>query len=425
MTQGSSRRTADAAAPASDAAPPPTAQRPTPTDWVRQNLFNSWLNSLLTLIFAPLAAWVLYNAVRFVFFTGRWEIVRANLTNLMVGRFPRPELWRVWVGVAILAVVIGLVLGVIARTAREAAEAQELTVDSSWRSALRRATPVLLLVVVIASFARTPTPFLLLAACAALGAGAYVAGLRLPPSRRRLVTPAVVVGLLAAYGSIAFFRGVPLSGWGGLMVTVFLAVSGIVLSFPLGVLLALGRRSSLPAVRLVCGVYIELFRGSPLIALLFGGWLLLPFFLPPGFPIPALPWRAVTIFVLFTAAYIAEIVRGGLQGLPRGQMEAGQALGLSPWKVTRMVVLPQALRSVIPATVGQFISLFKDTSLVLVIGLLDLLGVAQAITSQPDFLGQGLHAETLAFAAFIYWVGCYWMSRESQRLEQRLGVGER
>jgi general L-amino acid transport system permease protein len=135
--------------------------------------------------------------------------------------------------------------------------------------------------------------------------------------------------------------------------------------------------------------------------------------------------RALVAFTLFTAAYVAEIVRGGLQGVPRGQIEAAQALGLSPLKTTRLIVLPQALRAVIPGLVGQFISLFKDTSLVVIVGLTDLLGVGRTITKQPDFLAQGLIVETLIFVSFIYWAGSYWMSRESQRLETRLGVGQR
>ena len=126
-----------------------------------------------------------------------------------------------------------------------------------------------------------------------------------------------------------------------------------------------------------------------------------------------------------TSAYVAEIVRGGLQSVPAGQVEAAQALGLSPYRTTRQIVLPQALRSVIPALVGQFISLYKDTSLVFVVGLAELLTIAENITKQPDFLGQGLIVETLVFASFVYWTGTYWMSRESQRLERRLGLGER
>jgi general L-amino acid transport system permease protein len=343
----------------------------------------------------------------------------------MVGGFPRTELWRPWVAAGILAVAVGLGLGVVARSMGEAAEAKGEKAEQSWQRTLRRLVPPLVLVGIVVVFVRTATPLVLLAAVVALGIGAYVLGRRIPPKRRRWVNLVVVVALLAAYGVMSLFGGRSLAGWGGLIITMFFAVGGIALSFPLGVLLALGRRSSLPAVRLVCAVYIELIRGSPLIALLFMGWFLVPFFLPPGFPIPDRPWRALVIFVLFTAAYVAEIVRGGLQSLPRGQYEAGQALGLRPWKVTRLIVLPQALRNVIPATVGQFISLYKDTSLVLVVGITDLFGVARRVTQQPEFLGQGLHAETYVFVALIYWVGSYWMSRESQRLERRLGLGER
>jgi general L-amino acid transport system permease protein len=221
------------------------------------------------------------------------------------------------------------------------------------------------------------------------------------------------------------FGGVGLEGLGGLLLTAFLAIGGIVLSFPLGVLLALGRRSNLPAVRVVCVAYIELIRGVPLITLLFMAFFVIGFFVPPGFVAPSLVTRALIAIVLFTAAYVAEVVRGGLQSVPKEQVEAAQALGLSPYKTTRLIVLPQALRAVIPALVGQFISLFKDTSLVAVIGLIDILGVAEVIRNQPEFLAQGLIAETLLFVSFVYWVGSYSMSRESQRLERRLGVGER
>lgn len=403
----------------------PPVRRVTAGRWVRENLFNTWYNAILTLIFLPFVAWVLFAAARFVLVTGRWEIIEVNLTNFMVGRFPRTELWRPWVAAAILGTVVGLGLGMMARATRETAEAKGVAVESSWTAALRRAAPPLLLVAVVVVFVRTATPLVLLVVVVALGIGAYRLGRRIPPARRRVVHVTVVVGLVAAYATMRWFGGVPLTAWGGVLLTMFFAVGGIALSFPLGVALALGRRSSLAAIRLVCTVYIELIRGSPLIALIFMGWLVLPFFLPPGFPIPDRPWRALVIFTLFTAAYVAEIVRGGLQSLPKGQSEAAVALGLRPWKVTRLIVLPQALRNVIPAMVGQFISLYKDTSLVIIIGLLDLLGVARAVTTQPDYLGQGLHAETLVFASFIYWVGSYWMSRESQRLERRLGVGER
>jgi general L-amino acid transport system permease protein len=175
----------------------------------------------------------------------------------------------------------------------------------------------------------------------------------------------------------------------------------------------------------VCVGYIELIRGVPLITLLFMGTFMIGFFLPEGVERPDPVIRALIAFVMFTSAYVAEIVRGGLQSVPAVQVEAAQALGLSPYRTTRQIVLPQALRSVIPGLVGQFISLFKDTSLVFIVGLADLLTIAENVTKQPDFLAQGLIVETLIFASFIYWTGSYWMSRESQRLERRLGLGER
>ncbi|MGH2690809.1 MAG: amino acid ABC transporter permease, partial [Actinomycetota bacterium] len=227
------------------------------------------------------------------------------------------------------------------------------------------------------------------------------------------------VGILAAWGS----PGPEV--FGGLLLTLWLAVAGILLSFPAGVLLALGRRSSLPAVRAVATGYIELIRGVPLVALIFMGQFVIPLLLPPRPEPLGDVTRALVAIVLFTAAYVAEIVRGGLQSIPRGQTDAAMALGLPHVATIRLIVLPQALRTVIPPLVGQFITLFKDTSLVTTIGLLELLGFAQAVTSQPQFVGRDLQPETLAFASLVFWVGAYSMSRASQRLETRLGVGLR
>ncbi len=404
---------------------PPPEGGAGPAEWVRRNLVNTWYNALLTVLLGPAIGWVVFAALRFVFVTGRWEIVQVNLANFMVGGFPRDQLWRPWVAAFILAAVVGLFVGSTARATADAAAARGDEGDRSRLEVLRRMTPLLLLVAVVAVFVRTPTPLVLLAVAAAVTVAAFLAGRRVPPTARRWITLTLIVGLFAAYQSVAGFGGVSLRNWGGLMLTMFFTVGGITLAFPLGVMVALGRRSSLPAVRAVCVAYVEFFRGVPLIALLFMAWLLLGFFFTPGFPTPSLIIRVLIAFVLFTAAYVAEIVRGGLQSVPRGQYEAAMATGLSPWKVTRLIILPQALRNVIPAMVGQFISLFKDTTLVLIVGFADLLQIARTVTTQPRFLGQGLHAETLMFVSFIFWVGCYWMSRESQRLEQRLGVGER
>ena len=211
------------------------------------------------------------------------------------------------------------------------------------------------------------------------------------------------------------------------MLNVFLAVAGITLCFPLGVLLALGRRSRLPLVRWLSVIYIELFRGVPLYVLLLLAYFVVPLFLPELDRQPAdRSLRAIVAMTLFTAAYVAEIVRGGLQSLPTGQTEAAQALGLSPVRTTVLIVLPQALRNVIPAIVGQFISLFKDTTLA---GDGDdparRAGRLGGRLRAAAFQGQGVTVEALAFVMLLFWVGCITMSRESQRLERRLGVGTR
>jgi general L-amino acid transport system permease protein len=401
----------------------PPERRPEVRRWARENLFNSWYNAALTILFAALVAWALYWIGRFVFVTGRWEIVDRNLTNLLVFRFPRDELWRLWVALFLLAASFGFGAGVAARL-RDEAVAEGSTRPVSGQLMLRRAGPVVLLTVVLLYFAGTLDSILLVLGVTAVGVGLRLVGYRSSVGPRSAMVT-TLVGVFGAFVIVIAFDGVGWSRWGGLLLTVFLAVGGIVLSFPLGVLLALGRRSSFPAVRLVCVAYIELVRGVPLITILFMGAFMLGFFLPPGTAAPSLETRALVALVIFTAAYVAEIVRGGLQSVPRGQVEAALALGLSTLKTTRLIVLPQALRAVIPAMVGQFISLFKDTSLVAIIGLTELLGVAENITKQPDFIAQGLIIETLVFTGFVYWVGSYSMSRESQRLEARLGVGQR
>jgi general L-amino acid transport system permease protein len=403
----------------------PPDHRLTPAVWIRQNLFPNWWNGLLTLIIGPFLALGLFGIARFLFVTGRWDIIEVNLTNLMIGTYPRGELHRLWIAIAILSAVVGLGIGITSSVARAAALSSDTDLSSPWHDKLRRAGPPLTLLVVLMVFVRTATPLLLLFGVLLLAVLAFRLGRWLPPRSRGLVNLAVIVGVVASQLAISGLDGVPRTAWGGLLLTGYFTLGALVLAFPIGVAVALGRRSSLPVVRGTCMVFIEFFRGVPLIVLLFAGWLVLGFFLPPQFPTPNIVTRALVIFVIFTAAYVAEIIRGGLQGIPRGQWEAAQALGLSPWKQTRLIVLPQAIRSVIPALVGQAISLFKDTTLVIGIGLLDLLGVAQNITQQEQFRGQGYIAESLVFISLIYWVGSYWMSRESQRLEAKLGVGVR
>lgn len=214
-----------------------------------------------------------------------------------------------------------------------------------------------------------------------------------------------------------FLDLVPLSLISGLILTLSVAIVSIVLSFPFGVLLALGRQSSLPVIRWLSIAYIELIRGFPLIGILFMAQVMLPLVLPLGVR-PDSIVRAIAGFTLFSAAYLAENVRGGLQSVPRGQTEAAKALGLNPLLVLSLIVLPQALKAVIPTLVGQFISLFKDTSLLAIVGLVDLLGISQSILANPKY--QGRNVEVYLFIGFMYWLCCSAMSLASRKIETKM-----
>jgi general L-amino acid transport system permease protein len=235
--------------------------------------------------------------------------------------------------------------------------------------------------------------------------------------------------LLVGYPIIAFFLFVgdsfglehvetPL--WGGLFLTLVIALVGIVASLPIGIVLALGRRSNMPVVRSICVAFIELWRGVPLITVLFMSSVMFPLFMPEGVNFDKLV-RALVGVMLFSAAYMAEVVRGGLQAIPKGQYEAAEALGLSFWKMMGLIVLPQALKLVIPGIVNTFIGLFKDTTLVLIIGLFDFLGMVQLAGTNPDWLG--FAHEGYVFVAAGFWVFCFSMSRYSQHLEKKLHTG--
>jgi general L-amino acid transport system permease protein len=402
----------------------PPERRLPPRQWVRENLFGSAFDSVLTVVFGLFLAWAAYRVGKFVFVDADWEIIERNLTTLMVGGFPRDELWRVWAALFVLAASLGFGAGAIGVQRRR--EVEEGRAEPAPKGlAARRLAPVVILVSVLLWFSGSLENLVLVLAIAGVGVIFNVVGRRTPRRLERYVPLLVLAGILIAFLVIVAFGGIKWSDWGGFMLTIFLAVGGILMSFPIGVLLALGRRSSLPAVRIVCTAYIEAIRGVPLVAIIFMAVFMLGFVFPEGVERPDNVVRVLVAFVVFTSAYVAEIVRGGLQSVPAAQVEAAQALGLSPYRTTRRIVLPQALRSVIPGLVGQFISLYKDTSLVFIVGMAELLTVAENITKQPDFIAQGLIVETLLFASFIYWTGSYWMSRESQRLERRLGLGER
>jgi general L-amino acid transport system permease protein len=413
---------------------PPSAGGPTPSHrrgagtWLRRNLFRSPTDGVITVVAAIVAVFVVYRSLRFVFVTGRWDIIRVNLRLLMIGRFPEPHVLRLAVTVVVLAAWVGLIAGIVHGRRQRSGVAVEAPMrrrvaDLAERFWIPAAVVTLLLLLTSTAGPWITVGLAVVAALLARLAGPFI-------GRRRLGTfgGALLVVALAAVPVVLYVYVVTAVGfgeWGGFMLNLFLAACSIVLCYPLGVLLALGRRSKLPLIRVVCTVYIEVLRGSPLFVLLLAANVALGFFVPRDLT-PSTPTRAIVVFTLFTAAYMAEIVRGGLQSVPTGQFEAAKALGLSPPRQTLLIVLPQALRNVIPAQIGQLIALFKDTALAgLAMGLFELLTVTGAITSQPDFRGQGLIGETLAFGALLFWTVSYTMSRESQRLERRLGVGVR
>ena len=392
--------------------------------WLKRNLFRSPTDGIVTLVAGSLAIYLIYQAAQFVFVTGRWEIIEVNLKLLLVGRFPEEQMWVL--GASVLAIAFWA--GLVARSLRRQAPAKQNPLRMILELAGRFGLVFLLAVLLILLSGDSSNWLLAGGVIVAILLGRLVGSIRERVSLlRRLprllwVLPWTLLPLGFIYYTLSLSA---LEEWGGFLINFYIAILAIALCFPLGVLLALGRRSSFPIVRLITTTYIELIRGAPLFVLLLLAGVALEFFVPPDLA-PDQIFRAVTVFTLFTAAYLAEIVRGGLQSIPKGQTEAGKALGLSTLKVTFLITLPQALRNVIPAQIGQFISLFKDTTLAgAALSVLEILNIGTAITKQDDFLGQGLIYESLAFVGFLFWVGSYVMSRESQRLEKRLGVGLR
>jgi general L-amino acid transport system permease protein len=343
--------------------------------WLRQNLFSSWINTFWTLLASyliyltipPLINWAIIDAnwigdSRASCDANQsgacWVFISARFDQFMYGFYPESEYWRVnLAAILLLAMMTPLFL--------------ERFHYKAWLAA------------------------------AIL-----------------FVYPVVAYTLFA--GDVFGLMDVETSRWGGLMLTLVLSGVGIVASLPIGIVLALGRRSNMPIVKSLSIVFIELWRGVPLITVLFMASVMLPLFLPEGTHLDKL-LRAMIGIVLFQSAYMAEVVRGGLQAIPRGQYEAAQALGLSYWKSMGLIILPQALKLVIPGIVNTFIALFKDTTLVLIIGLFDLLAMIQAGFVDAKWLGFAI--EGYVVAALIYWIFCFSMSRYSQSLEKKLNTG--
>lgn len=237
-----------------------------------------------------------------------------------------------------------------------------------------------------------------------------------------VVFPVVTYVLLN--GGFFGLRSIPTEQWGGLLVTLIISLVGIICSIPLGILLALGRQSKLPIIKTLCVLFIELWRAVPLITVLFMASIMLPLFMPQGMTVDKL-LRALVGVTLFSSAYMAEVIRGGLQAIGRGQYEAGASLGLNYWQRMGFIVLPQALKHVIPGIVNNFISLFKDTSLVSIVGIFDLLNTIQAATADINWAAPTQAVTGYVFAAAVYWVFCFSMSRYSLYMERRLNTGHK
>ncbi|MGE0424671.1 MAG: amino acid ABC transporter permease [Reyranellaceae bacterium] len=402
--------------------------------WLRRNLFSSWGNALTTVVLVAFVVWIaawfvdwaIVNAT-FVAKNGPecgknqgacWALIGEKYRYIFFGSFPYDEHWRpLFACIAMLAMLL-------------------LSCDRrmwNWRLLVIWAVGSFITFLLMFGELYFPLSLLFLASLIAGAVGwGMRAGIASPREMAiyRVLTVAGIVGLtlrvvgvIPAWGlEINAFGYVETGLWGGLPVTLILATYGLVFAFPYGILLALGRRSKLPLVRGLCVGFIELIRGVPLISLLIMASVMLPLFLPTGSNIDKF-LRALVAVILFAGAYIAEIIRGGLQSLPRGQFEAADAMGFNYVQRTSLIILPQALRVVIPPLINTFIGFFKDTSLVLIIGIFDFLNTANQALVDPNWAG--FPGEVYLFAASIYFIFCFSMSRYSKYLEFELNKGTR
>jgi general L-amino acid transport system permease protein len=397
---------------------PPTSHGP--VKWLKQNLFSTWYNTILTVLALVLIFFVLRGLLSWVLFVADWSPVTDSLKLFAVGLYPLEEIWRIGTVLAMVSFLAGVSWGV-------------------WGGTVRTFAIALAVGFVIIAFLPfdlyppndDPLDLLLrigfLALPVLIMAG-YLLG-RTSLLDSRLVSLAWLFSfflsliLLRGFQNSEILPSVETSVWGGLLLTFLLALVGIVASFPLGVALALGRQSSLPVVKVFSILFIETIRGVPLVTILFMASIILPLFLPEEVRIDRV-LRAVIGITIFSAAYMAENVRGGLQAIPAGQYEAAKAVGLTGFQTQTFIILPQALRAVIPAIVGQFIALFMDTTLVIIVGLMELLAVGKAVLqSNQEWLLRD--KEVYLFIAVLFWIFTYSMSYASRRLETALGVGER
>ncbi|MFZ5783091.1 MAG: amino acid ABC transporter permease [Pseudomonadota bacterium] len=402
--------------------------------WARKHLFSSWGNGITTVVLIAAIAWVLAWFLEWAVFTANvsaetgsecrgqgacWALIREKLRLIFFGTFPYNEQWRPFF--AVVAMLAMLILTSDRRMWRP------------WRLLAIWSVGSFVTFLLMFGQLHIPLSLFLVAALAVGAAGlAFRKGVGSPAElnlyRALAVAGALglvlrVAGLLPGWKlAIAPFSYVETGLWGGLPVTMILATYGLAFAFPYGILLALGRRSDLPLIKALCVGFIELIRGVPLISLLIMASVMLPLFLPTGVTFDKF-LRAQVAVILFAGAYIAEIIRGGLQSLPKGQFEAADAMGLNYVQKTTLIILPQALRVVIPPLINTFIGFFKDTSLVLIIGIFDFLGTANQALVDPAWAGYP--GEVYLFAAFVYFVFCYSMSRYSKYLEVELNKGTR
>ncbi len=384
----------------------PPVNKITPGQWIKRNLFSTWYNSILTVVSLWLIYWVVSNLIIWASTQAQWQVLKANWRLFFVGRYPVKSLWRAWVTLGVIVGLGGISWGIFANEARKlfdrrilivlgivAATCFAVAIPGGIKSSLILIGMLLLLIV------------------------AAVVGKQIGKKLPSIGSWLPLLWLLAFSLNVWLLlngNNVKLDRISGLMLTIPIAVVSIVLCFPFGVLLALGRQSDLPVIRWLSIAYIELVRGFPLITILFMAQVMLPLVLPPDVR-PDRVIRAIAGFTIYSAAYLAENVRGGLQAIPKGQTEAAKALGLNSVYTLSFIVLPQALRTVIPSMVGQFIALFKDTSLLAIVGLTDLLGMSQSIIANPKYLGR--YGEVYLFVAAIYFICCYAMSLASRKLE--------
>jgi len=389
---------------------------PGPVTWMKKNLFSNWFNSLLTLLSIVLIYYSVVGLVTWIFTTADWRPVVGAPLLYLIGQYSRDELWRPGLSLWLLTFMIGMSWGVWGRYVKAFALFLAALLGVSAIVPLKAET-----ITTSVRLAFLVNPALVYLGYM-LGKSRYIRSSHVI-GLWAFISTVIVLVILPGFTGSSLFPRVETTAWGGLLVTLLLAVGGIVLSFPIGVLLALGRRSSLPVVKIFSILFIELIRGVPLITILFMFSIILALFLPPESRIDRI-LRALIGMTVFSAAYMAENVRGGLQSIPPGQVEAAKAIGLNNFQTMTLIVLPQALRAVIPSIVGQFISLFKDTTLVVIVGINDLLGIGKSILStDPEFVR--LQAEVYLFIALIFWVFSYFMSYASLQLEKTLGVGER